>query len=95
MVDNLTWEVSPYLIITASTANTQARNLTDPGSNILTSGPHGLWWYEYYAGIKEVLDMTDLVNPHSISIFSSGFAFMMNPNGLVENIYIIVVFKIL
>ena len=74
------WKISPQLIISDVTSRTQDGNLTNSGYNILTSVPHGRLYSDYYVGLNEVLDMTDLVNPKSVSLRSDNFSFMMNPN---------------
>ena len=75
------WKMAPQLIISSVTSNKQYGNLTNSGDNILTSIPHVHMYSDYYMGLNEVLDMTDLVNPNSVSLRSENFSFMMNPNG--------------
>ena len=91
MVEDITWEVAPQLIIGAVTAKTHDRNFTDCGSNISNGGPHGCRCSEYYTGFNEVLDMADLVKPNAVSLRSDNFAFMMNPNGPAKDRYIRIV----
>ena len=76
------------LIISAMKSKTQDGNLTNSGSNISTSGPHGRRCSDYYVGLNEVLYMKDLVNPNAVGICSTNFAYMMNPNGDKKEIYI-------
>ena len=95
MLEYLTCEVSPQIIISSDTATTQDGNLTDSRANILTSGTNGRRFSKYYAGINEVFDMTDSVNSNAVSLCSAGFTFLMNSNGLVEDKYIVIVSKIL
>ena len=40
-VGNLTWSLTPYIIISVDTSNTHYGNLTESGASISTSGPHG------------------------------------------------------
>ena len=61
------------------TSNTQDGNPTNSGDNISTSVPHGRLCSDYYMGLNEVLDMTDLVNSNAVSICSDDFSFLMNP----------------
>ena len=72
--------MAPQLIISAVTSKTQDGNITYSRDNILTSVPHGRLYSDYYVGLNEVLDMTDLVNSNAVSIFSDDFSFVMNPN---------------
>ena len=74
------WKMAPHIIISAVTSKTQDGNLTNSGSNIPTSGPHGRRCSGYYVGLNEILDMTDLVNPNYVSIRYAYFEFMTNPN---------------
>ena len=87
-MEDIKWEVAPQLIIITATNKIQSGNLSESSTNISTIGTNGCWCSEYYAGINEVLDMIDSVNPNSVSICSAYFAFMMNPNVLEENRYI-------
>ena len=73
--------MSPQLIISAVTSKTQDGNITYSRDNILTSVPHGPLCSDYYVGLNEVLEMTDLVNPNAVSLCSEDFSFMMNSNG--------------
>ena len=72
--------MAPQLIISDVTSRTQDGNLTNSGDNISTSVPHGRLYSEYYVGLNEVLDITDLVNPNAVSLCYEDFLFMMNPN---------------
>ena len=74
-------KISPQLIIGAVTSKTQDGNLTDSGSNISTSGPHGRRCSYDYVGLNGVMDMIDSVNPNSVSLRSADFTFLMNLNG--------------
>ena len=91
MVEDLTWEVAPQITISDVTSKNQDINLYDSGANILTSGPHGQRWSDYYAGINKVLDMTDLVYTNSARLSSADFSFMIKPNGPVKDSYIVIV----
>ena len=77
--------MAPRIIIGAVMDNAQDRNFTDSGDNIFTSGPHGRRCSEYYAGLNEVLDMTDSVKYNFVSLFSDNFSFLMNPNGPIKD----------
>ena len=74
------WKMDLQLIIIDVTAKTQDGILTNSGANISTSGPHGRWCSDYYVGLNEVLETTDLVNPNTVSLRSDYFEFPMNPN---------------
>ena len=73
MGEKYKWKMDPEIIINAVKFKTQDGNLTDSGSNIPTSGPHGIRCSEYYAGLKEILDMIYSVNPNAVSLCSASF----------------------
>ena len=73
--------MSPQLIISAVTSKEQGGNLIESGDNISTIVPNGQLYSDYYVGLNEVLEMTDLVNPNAVSLCSEDFSFMMNSNG--------------
>ena len=61
-------EISPQLIISAVTSQTQDGNLTNYGANISTREPHVCGYSEYYLVLNKVLDMIDSVNPNDVSL---------------------------
>ena len=88
MVKDLTWDVAQKLIIIADKTNNQDGNLTETGTIILTSRPHGRQCSECYSRINEMIDMIESVNPNTASLSSADFSFMMKSNWLVEDICI-------
>ena len=88
-------KMAPQIITSDVTSKTQYGNLTNSGSNISTSGPHGRRCSDYYVGLNEVLDMTDSVNKNAVSLRSVEFSFMMNPNGDKKYIFIGIVSNML
>ena len=85
----------PQIIINAVKSKTHDVNLTDSGSSISASGPHGRRCSEYYADLNEVLDMIDSVNPNFVILVSAGFVFLTNPNRTKKDIYIVIVSNML
>ena len=61
----------------------------------MTIGPHVRYFSEYYAGLNQIIDMTDSVNTNDASICFSDFSFSMNPNGPKKYIYILIVYNML
>ena len=80
MVKDLTWDVAQNIIIIADKTNNQDGNLTETGTIILTSGPHGRQCSECYSRINETIDMIESVNPNTASLSSADFSFMMKSN---------------
>ena len=80
--------MAPQLIIRSVMSKIQGGNLTDYITNISTSGPHGRQCSEYYASLNKVIDMIDSVNSNTVSLQSSDFEFLMNPNGTNKDRYI-------
>ena len=87
--------MAPKRIISAVTSKTQYVNLTNSGANISTSGPHERQCSDYYLGLDEVLEMTDLVNPNAASLRSAGFEFLMNTNRYKKDGYIGILYNML
>ena len=72
------WGVAPSF--NGTVTNHQCWYIKDTGwkpyqirRKISTIGPHGRLRFDYYVGLNEVLDMTDLVNPNAVSIRSEDF----------------------
>ena len=76
-------------------SKTHDGKLTKSESNISTSGPHGIRCSEYYMGLNEVLEILDSINPNPVSLCSTDFAFVINPNGNKKDRYIGIVSNML
>ena len=95
IMEYLNWAVALKLIISDVTSKTKDVTLTDSGANILTSDPHRRRCSDYYAGINNVLNIIDSVNPNTVSLHSTDFECLINSYGPVENRYIYIVSNML
>ena len=95
MEEEYKWKMSPKIIISEVTYKTQDGNLANSRVNISTSGSHVFQFLEYYAGLNEILDVTDSVNPNSVSFRSADFPFLVNPNVSKKYRYIMIVFNMI
>ena len=80
-------KTNPQLIISAVTHKTHNGNIPNSRANISTSGPHGCQFTEYFEGLNELLYMTNLVNPNSVSLCSADFSFLIHPIGAKKDRY--------